>query len=134
MPFDPTISATTRLEATQLVAEYARLLDARDAGGWTALFTDRGVVRIGESRRFEGAEALAGFLARTPRGVHVPGVPTVEGAEDEVMARSAMLFLDAHTGGSRAVFNVDRLVRVADRLLIAERVIEIRADSMASGG
>lgn len=114
--------------ALRLIADYARLLDDRDADAWSGLFIPGGGIRIGE-RQIVGREALHSFIERTPRGVHVPGVPAIESQGDELRCISSLVFIDAESGGIRAVLNTDRMAWHEGSLRFALREIEIRADT-----
>ena len=115
--------------AVRLVADYARYLDERDAEAWVDLFTPDGEIVYGE-RRIVGHEALARFLDGTPRGVHIAGPPSIALVGDEIHSYSTIAFVDASSGGTRAVVNRDRMVRHEGRLRLRERRIELRADTL----
>jgi hypothetical protein len=115
--------------ASRLVADYARYLDERDADAFVGLFIADGEIIFGE-RRIIGHEALRKFLDGTPRGLHVPGTPSISLEADHVLSYSTVVFVDSSSSGIRAVANRDRMVWSGDRLLFERRELELRADTL----
>ena len=115
--------------AARLVADYARYLDDRDGDAFVGLFTPDAEIVIGE-RRIAGHEALRTFLEGSPRGLHIPGTPSVELDGDDVLSHSTVVFVDSSTTGIRAVTNRDRMVWSGGSLLFRQRQLEIRADTL----
>ena len=75
----------------KLLAEYGRLLDARDPNGWAALFGDDGEW-VGGARygTISGRHALARFVTEefgaTPPSVHIFGNMAIDVAGDTATA------------------------------------------------
>lgn len=75
-------SATTeRDRVIQLLADYCRFVDHRDAASWVDLFAEGGVMVV-RDRHVSGSDELKAFAESSPTGVHITGLPAVEAAED----------------------------------------------------
>jgi uncharacterized protein (TIGR02246 family) len=74
--------AADRSELRVLVEKYAFCADRRDREGFAGVFTADGVLATGQSRRFEGRQAIAGVLdhldANYPQTMHFVGNHEVE--------------------------------------------------------
>lgn len=92
----------------KLLAEYGRLLDARDPHGWAALFGDDGEW-VGGTRygAIAGPAALARFVAEefgaTPPSVHIFGNMAIDVVGDTATAWSRWMLLEEGPDGLRIV-------------------------------
>jgi SnoaL-like domain len=124
------------LAAVRLGADYARLIDGRDAEGWSGLFTTEGCLDFG-GRPIVGRPALLRFAAKSPAGVHVPGLPTITGTGHGngaiVTCESPFVFVNAATGALIAGWYRDQLAWDGDELRFAHRLVDQRASSAAPG-
>lgn len=112
-----------------LMGDYARFIDGREAAAWSELFGTDGVLVVG-SREITGPSALKEFGAGSAAGVHVQGVPTVERQPDgSIRATSSFVFVNAATHGLVAGEYRDDIVESAGRLVFARRQIDMRARS-----
>jgi hypothetical protein len=118
-----------RRAATGLIADYSRLLDDRDAESWSALFAPNGRLHV-KDRDVTGTADLRSFAEQSPRGVHLPGVPSIEREGEEVRCYSALVFINSNTGGVHGVRNEDRLVWHDGQLLFLERRMAIVAQTV----
>ena len=117
---------------TRLSADYCRLLDGRDAAGWSELFAVDGRLDLGR-KQIVGRDALREFGAASPPGVHLGGPAAVTVGEDEITSESPFVFVNAGTGAVLAGYYSDRLVWQDERLVFAVRRIDIRATSPKAG-
>jgi len=114
-------------EVITLFSEYARRIDSRDGEGWSTLFALDGALSLA-TRSIVGRSALAEFALRSPVGVHVPGLPSIETAADgSVVVISSWLFLNSGNGQILAGSYVDTLSRDGDAVRFVERRVEQRA-------
>lgn len=129
------VTATDDAEAIRcLIAEYGRLLDARDAPAWAALFTTDGEWVGGERYgKIAGREALARFVARefaaTPPSVHLVGSIAITVDAAEANAWSRWMLLEQAPGGieiTLAGSYDDRLRRTPEGWRFQRR--EVRVD------
>lgn len=111
--------------ATRLSADYCRLLDGRDAEGWSRLFTADGRLDLGR-RQVVGRETLREFAAASPAGVHMAGPMAVDDDQGEITSESPFVFVNARTGAVLAGYYRDRLAWHEDRLVFVVRGIDIR--------
>lgn len=110
-----------------LMGDYARFVDGREAAAWSRLFGEAGVLAVGK-REFSGSEDLERFGAQSAPGVHVQGIPTVEVRPDgSIHATSSFVFVNAATSALVAGEYRDDIVRSAEGLVFARRQIEMRA-------
>jgi hypothetical protein len=110
----------------KLQGDYGRLVDGRDAEGWSRLFGENGTLAVG-SREITGREALAAFGAQSSVGVHVQGVPSVERQTDgRIHARSNFVFINAETHAVLAGEYRDDIEHTGDGVVFARRQIEMR--------
>jgi hypothetical protein len=111
----------------KLQADYARYVDGGEAEAWSALYGSGGVLTISDGRRVGGAQELAAFAARAPRGVHLQGVPSVEErADGDIDSVAPFVFFNAETGAVVTGAYVDRMTWEEGRLVFAERHIDIK--------
>jgi uncharacterized protein (TIGR02246 family) len=117
----------------KLLAEYGRLLDARDPHGWAALFGDDGEW-VGGTRygAISGREALARFVAdefgTTPPSVHIFGNMAIEVDGDSATAWSRWMLLEHGDGGIRIMLAGhydDRLRRTHDGWRFTRREVHV---------
>ena len=121
----------------KLLAEYGRLLDARDPHGWAALFGEDGEW-VGGTRygAISGRDALAGFVANefgaTPPSVHIFGNMAIEVDGDSATAWSRWMLLEegnANGGGGVRIMLAghydDRLRRTAAGWRFARREVHV---------
>jgi SnoaL-like domain len=122
------------LAAVQLSADYARLIDGRDAAGFSELFTPDGCLDLGR-RQVLGRPALLRFAEASPVGVHVAGLPSLtdSGTEEGVTCESAFVFVNTATGAIVAGWYRDELAWDGDRLIFVRRLIDMRAASPVPG-
>jgi len=124
---DDVLGAVVRLSA-----DYARLVDNREATAWSELFAPDGCMDLG-GRRITGRAALAEFAAAATAGVHTPGLPSVTVDGDRIESRSPFVFVS--TGGTvLAGWYHDELTWDGDRLVFAVRRVDMRATSPARPG
>jgi hypothetical protein len=119
--------AERRLAAvTKLQADYARFVDGGEAGAWSGLYGSAGVLSVSDGREIGGPE-LEAFAARAPKGVHLQGVPSVEGRPDgDIDSVAPFVFFNAETGAIVAGAYFDRMTWEEGRLVFARRHIDIR--------
>jgi ketosteroid isomerase-like protein len=118
----------------KLLAEYGRLLDARDPHGWAALFGEDGEW-VGGTRygAISGPDALARFVSdefgATPPSVHIFGNMAIEVDGDTATAWSRWMLLEEDgAGGVRIVLAGhydDRLRRTRDGWRFARREVHV---------
>jgi hypothetical protein len=112
-----------------LMGDYARYVDGREAVAWSRLFGESGVLAVGK-REITGPAALEEFGAQSAAGVHVQGIPTVERRPDgSIRATSSFVFVNATTHALVAGEYRDDIVDSGDGLVFARRQIEMRVRS-----
>ena len=112
-----------------LMGDYARFMDGRDAAALSTLFGASGVLAVGE-REITGPAALEAFAAQSPEGVHTQGVPTVERQPDGgIRATSSFVFVNGTTHAIVAGEYRDDIVESGDGLVFARRQILMRVRS-----
>ncbi|MGH1565273.1 CoA transferase [Mumia sp. DW29H23] len=107
-----------------LMADYAVLVDSRDAEGWADVFMPDGVLTFA-GRRVEGREALVAFGAASTPGIHLGGSPTITEDGDVLRVRSQFVFVPSDGSGMLAGSYHDRVVDDGTTARLAERAIEI---------
>ena len=113
-------------ELWNLLGEYARLVDNRQAAEFSRLFGTRGVMVLPD-REVSGEAGLTEFAANSPRGVHVQGVPTVQRRPDgTLVASSNFIFINAVTYNLSSGEYRDEVRAEDGRLVFARRVIVSR--------
>jgi hypothetical protein len=113
-------------DVLQLQADYARLIDAREAEPWSRLFTDDGVL-IREEGPVEGRADLVTFATESPVGVHLSGVPSLEARPDgTVHATSHFVFVNSGTRRITSGTYHDTLVPGGEGLVFARREVDVR--------
>jgi len=116
----------------QLLADYGRFVDDRDGESWAGLFGASGTLAVGD-REITGRQALAEFAVRSPRGVHLQGVPGVEKTPDgAIRASSSFAFLNGETGEVLAGAYADLIARTDGGLAFVRRHIDIRVHLRAA--
>ncbi len=108
-------------EVLALLAAYGTALDAGRDEQFAGLFPEDGVLAVGE-RETVGSRALTGFAAGAPKGVHLTGLPSLDGD----VASTPFTFLNSATGETVAGHYRDTFTRdAAGRLLLRRREITI---------
>lgn len=75
-----------------LLADYAILVDSRQATAWAELFTDEGTLVL-DDRRIEGRADLETFAAGSPAGVHIGSVGSVRDEGDLLLVHSSFVYV-----------------------------------------
>ena len=115
-------------DVVRLHADYARLIDAREAQAWSLLFTEDGLLIREDKPPVEGRAQLVTFAAESPAGVHLPGLPTVEPQSDgSVIATAHFVFVNGATRRIVAGVYRDDLVRGGTGLVFRRRDIQAGA-------
>ena len=112
--------------ASRLSADYARLVDGRDAAGWSELFTPDGCLEVGD-RRIVGRDAIRDFGATSTPGVHLSGPLAVTTHDGKITCESPFVFVGATSGTVLAGYYRDQLVWQDDRLVFVVRKVDIRS-------
>jgi hypothetical protein len=114
-------------EVLRLQADYARHVDAGEAEEWCALFSSKGVLTLSDGREVSGADALAAFASRAPRGVHLQGVPSIEERPDgDIDSVAPFVYFNPDTGGILAGTYTDRITAEDGQTVFARRHIDIK--------
>jgi hypothetical protein len=116
--------------ATRLSADYARLLDGRDAQAWSELFAADAQLNFGE-RRIVGRDAIREFGAASVPGVHLSGPVAVTSYGETITCESAFVFANSRTGVVLAGYYRDQLAWSEQRLVFVVREIDIRVPGPA---
>jgi len=134
-----TVSGLTNDDAdlaavTRLLSDYARFVDDRDADAWADLFGVDGALVVGD-REIAGKSSLAEFGRRSPRGVHMQGLPSLaRRADGGLDAISSFVFLNGTSGEILAGTYTDHLTYTDHCLQFRLRHISIRVRLEASTG
>jgi hypothetical protein len=113
-------------DVVQLQADYARLIDAREAESWSRLFAEDGVL-VREEGPVEGRAELVTFAVESPVGVHLPGVPSLDlRPGGTVSATSHFVFVNSGTRRITSGTYHDTIVRGEEGLVFARREVEVR--------
>jgi hypothetical protein len=125
----------------RLLAEYGRLLDARDAEGWAALFAPDGCWDGGDTYgMIAGHDRLADFIrsefAGTAPCAHMFGTPAIAIAADgaHATAWSRWLLIEEESGTLRPALcgsYSDRLVKLGDGWRFDLRVVALTLPTAA---
>jgi hypothetical protein len=111
-----------------LLGDYGRLIDGREAEAWSRIFAEDGVLAIGK-HEVQGRAALAEFAAKSLAGIHIQSVPTVELlADGTVDARSNFVFHGPGGTVSCGMYH-DVIVPDGDRFVFHRRDINIMVRS-----
>lgn len=114
------------VRVTQLLADYAVLVDARRAEDWADLFTADGALVLGE-RRFTGRAELTEFAAQSAVGVHLAGLPSIDDDAGTLLVRSKFVFVSTEGGRLMAGTYVDRVNDDGTTARFEERTVEMTA-------
>jgi hypothetical protein len=126
------LSADDRLAIIELMARYARCLDAGDVDAYVANFTPDGVLQSSRGRSEGHAEihkVLEEITGSIRRGVrHLAGIPVIDGDAGRCSVRSYSLVLAQNSDGACSIASIvqylDTCVKVDGRWLFEERIIE----------
>jgi len=131
------VTADNRLAVMDLIARYARAIDAGDVDGYASNFTEDGVIESSAGtfagreeirallRRLVGSGRIGGQAARTR---HFVGLPLIEGDDERCRAHTYVtIFTQEADGGAVAVPSVgsyeDVCVKRGNRWLFERRII-----------
>ena len=76
-------------------------------------------------RSIVGRDALREFVAQTPRGVHITGLPSIEVGSVEATSVSSFIFHNGDTAAIISGYYHDRIALVDGHLKFKERRVEI---------
>jgi uncharacterized protein (TIGR02246 family) len=95
----------------RLQADYARRLDARDAGGFAALFTETAELVRPDGHRTIGTEKIRKAIQKMPiGGTHIPGEASIEIDGDKATSTSRFTYVPPEGAAITGTYN-DQLVR-----------------------
>jgi hypothetical protein len=125
---DRDVEIAVERAAVRLGVDYARMVDGRDAVGWSELFTPDGCLDLGD-RQIVGRDALREFAAASPPGVHIPGPIAVMSYHQTITCESPFVYVSSRSGTVLAGYYRDELAWQDDRLVFVVRRIDRRASS-----
>jgi SnoaL-like domain len=112
---------------TKLLADYATLLDARQAQPWSELFGSDGRLVL-QDAEISGTDELIGFAERSPVGVHLPGIASIEEQADGTFAATShFVFVNPTTRVTLAGAYHDQIVYEDKAFRFTRRQVEMRA-------
>jgi uncharacterized protein (TIGR02246 family) len=95
----------------RLQADYARRLDARDADGFAALFTENAELVRPDGHRTIGTEKIRKAIQKMPiGGTHIPGEASIEIDGNKATATSRFGYVPPEGAAITGTYN-DQLVR-----------------------
>jgi hypothetical protein len=119
---DPT--PEVRLAVTGLLAEYCSTLDSGEFDAWTDLFAVDGSMEL-DGFSIVGHEKLRRFAARSPRGIHVSGLPFITLVDGAIRSVCSWVFIERETGAQMAGYYRDHIVWAQGRHRFTSRQIEM---------
>jgi hypothetical protein len=119
------------MSISDLLGAYCDTLDHQRWEDWVALFAPDGRMELPGANGWatiSGRDRLIRFAQRSPRGVHVSGVPTISGASGSagpLRSVSSWLFLDLATSEQLVGYYHDEFVDTPEGLRFLVRRVEM---------
>lgn len=107
-----------------LLAEYCSTMDGGRLDEWTELFTSDGRLEM-TGRAVVGREQLLRFGVKSPRGIHISGLPVISVDADFFSSTSPWTFVDLGNGQQLVGYYHDEIVWSDGRYRFRSRRVEM---------
>jgi hypothetical protein len=114
----------TMWSVCSLLAEYCSTMDGGRFDEWAELFIPAGRLEMAP-RAVVGREQLLRFGAKSPRGIHISGLPVISVEADFLSSRSPWTFVDLGNGQQLVGYYHDEIVWSDGRHRFSSRRVEM---------
>jgi SnoaL-like domain len=118
----------TSWSVISLLSEYCNMLDHQRWEDWADLFASDGRMELHDGNApasIAGRDRLIRFAERSPRGVHISGVPALTDSAGVLRSVSPWTFLNLATGQQRVGYYHDEFIDTPAGLRFLLRRVEM---------